>query len=114
MNQESTVNSALRDLKFKDIINDADSDETQFILEQVWTAGMEYQRDEDKKNRQGRNRRINYYSRDNLKLGTFKSIEEAGNELNIPRKTIYNTLSGKFRRLRNGHYFRYADDESIN
>src|ERR1035437_6891704 len=107
MNQESTVNNALRDLKFRNIIQEKNSEQAEMILAGVWVAGMEYQRNEDNKSRQGMNRKITYYGRDDKTLGTFNSIVEAERELEIPRKTIYNTLSGKFKRLRNGHYFRY-------
>jgi hypothetical protein len=110
MDQDETVNSALRELRFKNIIKEEDSNQTQLILQGVWTAGWEYQREENKKNRQGTARKIDYYDRDDKKLDDFDSIEEAANKLEIPRKTIYSTLSGKFKRMRNGHYFRYATD----
>jgi hypothetical protein len=112
MDQDSTVNNALRDLKFRNIIKEIDSSQAQLILEAVWTAGLEYQRGLDKENRQGRNRIVEYFGKDNEKIGTYKSITEAGNELEIPRKTIYNTLNGKFKRLRNGHYFKYKEEEA--
>ncbi|MBK5202171.1 MAG: hypothetical protein JJE45_00415 [Prolixibacteraceae bacterium] len=110
MDQDTTVNNALRDLKFRNIIEEKSSEQTERILAEVWAAGLEYQRGIDKKNRQGTCKRVDYFGRNDENLGTFKSITEAENELEIPRKTIYNTLSGKFKRMRNGHYFRYTDN----
>lgn len=110
MDQESTVNNALRDLKFRNIIEEKNSEQMERILTEVWVSGLEFQRGINRKNRQGTCRKVNYYGSNDEKLGTFKSIIEAENELEIPRKTIYNTLSGRFKRMRNGHYFRYADN----
>jgi hypothetical protein len=114
MDQDTTVNNALRDLKFKDIIKEKDSSYAQLILEGVWASGWEYQRAEDKKNRQGTCERITYYGIDNESLGTYESITQASDELVIPRKTICHSLRYKTARMRNGHYFKYAEDEKRN
>jgi hypothetical protein len=110
MNQDEIVNSALRELRFKNIIKDEDSSQTQLILQGVWTAGWEYHKKQCNLDRQGTARKISYYGNNDEKLRDFDSIEEAANKLEIPRKTIYNTLSGKFKRMRNSHYFRYAEN----
>jgi hypothetical protein len=110
MDQSSVVNNALRDLKFRDIIKECDSDQAKIVLDGIWTSGYEYQKEKDRKDRQGTARKVTYYGQNDEPLGTYESVTKASNELVIPRKTIYNTLSGKYKAMRNGHYFRYTDN----
>ena len=110
MDQENAVNNALRDLKFRDIIKEIDSKEVEMVLAGLWASGYEYQREIDRKNRQGTNRRVTYFGQDDEPLGTYDSITIASNVLEIPRKTICHSLYHETVRMRNGHYFEYADD----
>ncbi len=111
MDRDATVNNALRDLKFKNIIKENDSAYAQMILEGVWSSGLEYQRAIDKKNRQGTSRKVTHYGQEGEPLGNYNSVTEASNELVIPRRTICHSLLHETSRMRNGHYFRYAEDE---
>jgi hypothetical protein len=109
MTQENVVNSIMRDMRFAGIVTEENDNIVQEFIEQAWVAGMEHQRSEDAKNRQGRNNEITYYSNNDKPLGTYKSITEASDKLIIPRGTIKHSLYGQVTRMRNGHYFRYAE-----
>jgi hypothetical protein len=114
MTQEQVVNGIVRDMRFGGIVTDDNENIVQGFIEQAWIAGMEHQRSEDAKNRQGRNNEITYYTKDDKPLGTYKSITEASNQLAIPRGTIKHSLYGQVTHMRNGHYFRYAENETRN
>jgi hypothetical protein len=116
MTQENVVNSIMRDMRFEGIVTDDNDSIVQGFIEQAWIAGMEHQRSEDAKNRQGRNNEITYYSNNDKPLGTYKSITEASNQLAIPRGTIKHSLYRQVTKMRNGHYFKYAEhgNDTIN
>ena len=112
MDQETVTNNALRTLRFKNMIKESDSAEMQMILEGVWAAGWEYYKAKCDNDRRGTSRPVDYYNPEGNKVGSFKSITEASNELIIPRKTICDNLKYPNRRMRNRHYFRYTKKET--
>jgi hypothetical protein len=109
MTQEQVVNGIVRDMRFKGIVTDENENIVQGFIEQAWTAGLEWQVVKDTNDRQGRNNEITYYAQNDKPLGTYKSITEASNQLAIPRGTIKHSLYGQTTRMRDGHYFKYAE-----
>jgi hypothetical protein len=111
MDQRTAVDKVLRDLIERELIFEEERDRVRKYLDALWVCGWEYYRRYET-HHDANVREVEYFGRNNEKLGTFPSIAEAERVLKIPRKTIYNTLSSRFKRMRSGHYFKYAQDEN--
>jgi len=108
MEKDIAVNSVLRDMKMDGLISEDYSGEVRVYLEALWVAGWEYYRRYET-HHNGNVSPVAYFGNDDKKLGEYPSVSEACRKLRIPRKTIDSVLSGKVRRMRNGHYFKYAN-----
>jgi hypothetical protein len=111
MTQELVIRSIMRDMRTAKIVTDENSNLVQQFLEQSWVAGWEYYRRYEM-HRTGNIRAISEFGRKNEKLGDFPSIAEAERITKVPRKTMQSVLNGSVKRMRNGHYFRYTENES--
>ena len=93
-------------MKMSGIIAEDREGDARIYLNYLWVACYE---GAIKQNSTRHTRKITEFDREGNKLQGFDSVIEASKILSIPRSTIDNSLFGKTRHMRNGHYFRYAE-----